>query len=181
MQAEQKRTLYVKQSQAFDMLKEKGIPTIDVPTSAEEFLLAISIDRSVASPCIIASTSTDPSDMFERSRKFPFTYGTNAVDDKTLMADVFKHLNIPKAAQPEATKLVSDLVDVFMSKEAFVLETTVAVSEDGGIKVQGARFGFDDAAFRSGKRQAEVHALRDKESEVWEEVEAERDGIVYVK
>ena len=177
----QKRTLYIKQSQAFDMLKERGIPTADTSSVSNEILLAISIDRTVRSPCVIASPSTDPADMFELSKKFPFTYGTNAIADKALMASVFSHLNIPKASQPHVTKLVHDLVDIFMSKEAFVLETKAAVSDDGGIQVQGARFGFDDAAFRSGKRQADVHGLRDKDSEVSQEVEAEKDGIVYVR
>lgn len=40
---------------------------------------------------------------------------------------------------------------------------------------------FDDAAYRSTKRQEDIHRLRQKDQEVPEEVEAEKDGIVYVK
>lgn len=163
------------------MLKERGVPTMDIPTASNEVLLAISIDRTAKSPCVIASPSTDPGDMFALSQKFPFTYGTSAVDDEALLTALYSLLNISKAAQPHVKKLLNNLNDIFVSKEAFVLETKVVVSEDGGLQVQGARFGFDDAAFRSGKRQADVHALRDKDAEVWEEVEAEKDQIVYVK
>src|SRR6202043_367521 len=45
----------------------------------------------------------------------------------------------------------------------------------------GARFGFDDAAFRSAERQVDIHGLRCVEDEMSEEAEAERDGIVYIK
>lgn len=54
-------------------------------------------------------------------------------------------------------------------------------SVDGKLEVYDARFGFDDAAYRSAGRQEEVHQLRDKEEEVPEEVVAEKDGIVYIK
>lgn len=49
------------------------------------------------------------------------------------------------------------------------------------LQVSGAKFGFDDAAYRSSGRQQEVHSLRSDAEEVPEEVEAEKDGIVYVK
>lgn len=54
-------------------------------------------------------------------------------------------------------------------------------SADGKLEVYDARFGFDDAAYRSAGRQEEVHKLRDMKEEVLEEVVAEKDGIVYVK
>ena len=47
-------------------------------------------------------------------------------------------------------------------KEAFLLETMV-VERLGEIKVVHARFGFDDAAFRTMGRQADIQALRDLE------------------
>lgn len=62
-----------------------------------------------------------------------------------------------------------------------MLETRVGVSPEGGLEVYDAGFGLDDAAFRSSGRQEDVQRLRNREEEVWEEVEAEKDGIVYVK
>ena len=41
----QRRTLYIKKLQAFDMLTERGIPTVDVQTIDQQKFIAISIDR----------------------------------------------------------------------------------------------------------------------------------------
>lgn len=57
----------------------------------------------------------------------------------------------------------------------------VGTTADGSFEVHGARFGFDDAAFRSSGRQKDIQALRNIAEEVREEVEAEKDGIVYIK
>lgn len=176
-----RRTFYIKQSQAFDMLKERGVSTVDTPTADHEKFIAISIDRESRQPCIIASPTTDPSQAFQESRKFPFGYGTDEATSDAMVQAVSRHLGVSGKGQRTLSKLVAELVDIFMSKEAFVLQTQITVDSNGGLQVQGAKFGFDDAAFRSSGRQAEVHALRDLESEVREEVEAEKDGMIYVK
>jgi succinyl-CoA synthetase alpha subunit len=69
---------------------------------------------------------------------------------------------------------------MFYEKEAFFLSTSV-VERLGEIKVVGARFGFDDAAYRSCGRQAGLQALRDVAAEDPAELEAEKSGIVYIK
>ncbi|KIX08098.1 uncharacterized protein Z518_02753 [Rhinocladiella mackenziei CBS 650.93] len=178
---EQRRTLYIKQSQAFDMLKERSIPTVDIPTIEEEKFVAISIDREARQPCIIASPTTDPSRAFQYSRKFPFAYGTDDATSNEMLEKVRTHLGISGKGQHGLGKLIAELVDIFMSKEAFVLQTKIAIDRNGGLQVQGAKFGFDDAAFRSSGRQADVHALRDLHNEVREDVEAEKEGMTYVK
>lgn len=179
----QRRTLYIKQSQAFDMLKEKGIPTIDTPAPApaKEQLLAISIDRSARQPCVIASPTTDPDQVFAQSRKFPFAYGTDGATSDAMIERVSAHLGISGTGQQSVGRLIEDLVDIFMEKEAFVLETKIVLTSQGGLQVQGAHFGFDDAAFRSSGRQKDVHALRDVSTEVPQDVEAEKEGMIYVK
>ena len=50
----------------------------------------------------------------------------------------------------------------------------------GELKVAGARFGFDDAAFRSCGRQAELQRARNIAAEHPSEVAAEKHGIVYI-
>jgi succinyl-CoA synthetase alpha subunit len=190
----QKRTLYLKQSQAFDMLEARGIATIespltddahpipdDTPASSKEHLLSISIDRTARSPCIIASPSTDPADMFQLAEKFPFTYGSDGATSDAMLENVSKHLGMEGVAQKGLANLISTLVDIFMSKEAIMLETKFAIREDGTLQVQDAKFGFDDAAYKSSGRQKEIHALRDKDAEVREEVMAEKEGMIYVK
>jgi succinyl-CoA synthetase alpha subunit len=51
----------------------------------------------------------------------------------------------------------------------------------GELKVVGACFGFDDAAYRSCGRQADLQQLRDVVAEDPAEIEAEKNGIVYIK
>ncbi|KIW67498.1 hypothetical protein PV04_06742 [Phialophora macrospora] len=177
----QKRTLYVKASQAFDMLKERGIPTVDIPTGLPEKFVAISIDRESRQPCIIASPTTYPEEAFAKSRKFPFAYGSDEAVSDSMLETVSAHLGVSGPGQHALRRLIAELVDIFMSKEAFVVQTQIVIDDKGGLQVQKAKFGFDDAAFRSSGRQAEVHALRDIKSEVREEVEAEKEGMIYVK
>ncbi|KIW82458.1 hypothetical protein Z517_05485 [Fonsecaea pedrosoi CBS 271.37] len=178
---QQQRNLYIKPSQAFDMLKQRGIPTVDNPTELQEKFVAISIDREARQPCIIASPTTDPSQAFAKSKKFPFAYGTDEATSDAMLQTVSSHLGVSGKGQHSLGRLIAELVDIFMSKEAFVLQTKIVIDNEGGLQVQGAKFGFDDAAFRSSGRQADVHALRDINSEVREEVEAEKEGMIYVK
>jgi succinyl-CoA synthetase alpha subunit len=173
----QKRSLYVKQFQAFDILKQKAVPVNEAP-STSDFSVDICVDRTALSPCIIASPSA--SDL-EKSRKFPFAYSQASFDKSPIISEVSSHLGLPESANSQLAGLVQALWEIFKEKEAFVLETRVGTSADGRLEVHGARFGFDDAAFRSSKRQEEIHSLRNTAEEVPEEVEAEKDGIVYVK
>ena len=173
---DQRRALYIKQSQALDILKEKGIPTVDQPESEEESLLAISIDRTSRSPCVIASPTADPS----QARRFPFPYGSDPTASSELMDAVTEQLGLGLSTTPMLTKLITNLHDIFMEREAFVVEAKVIFDGSDDLWVQGARFGFDDAAFRSAGRQAETHALRDIASEEWSDAEAEKFGMIYV-
>lgn len=178
----QRRTFYVKQHQAFDMLKEKGITTADTAGSENDFKLAITVDRTALSPCIAASPTTHEPDSVARTRKFPFNFGKREFNaNGTQIKDIAHHLSLPKSSYNQLATLLGQLIDIFMSKEAFLLETQVTLTGSGELLVSKARFGFDDAAFRSSNRQEDVHSLRNKAEEVLEEVEAEKDGIVYVK
>ena len=179
--AAQRRSLYIKASQAFDMLKEKDIPTGDTPIGLPEKFIAISIDREWRQPCIIASPSTEPSEAFAKSKKFPFDYRTDEATSDSMLQTVSAHLGVSGPGQHALRRLILGLVDIFMSKEAFVVQTQFVVGDDGAFQVQKAKFGFDDAAFKSSGRQAGVHALRDMRSEVREEIEAEKEGMIYVK
>lgn len=174
---QQKRSFYVKQFQAFDILKQKSVP-INEASSSSDALISICVDRTALSPCIIASPNA--SDL-HKAQRFPFTYTQANFDTSPVIAKVTSHLGLPESAHGKLAGLVQALWKIFKEKEAFMLETRVGTSADGNLEVHGARFGFDDAAFRSSKRQEEIHSLRNTAEEVPEEVEAEKDGIVYVK
>ena len=176
--AQQKRSLYVKQFQAFDILKQKNI-AVSEDDFDSDVSVSISVDRTALSPCITASSSAE----FDaaQTRKFPFSYTHNTFDNSPLIAAVASHLGLPEASHGNLARLVQGLWEIFKEKEAFLLETRVGSAADGSLGVHGARFGFDDAAFRSSGRQEDIHRLRNTAEEGPEEIEAEKDGIVYVK
>lgn len=178
----QVRTLYVTQFQALDMLKEKSIPVNEMTASPDDISISVTIDRTALSPCVIASPPPNP-DEGSYARKFPFDYASANVKEAPFINDIVSHLHLSGTSQAHAAlaSLIDSVWQIFKEKEAFLLETRVNISPGGKLEVRGARFGFDDAAFRSSGRHGDVHRLRDKAEEVWEEVEAEKDGIVYVK
>jgi len=175
----QKRSLIIKPEQAFAMLKERGIKVSDA--NGQGKMLAVSVDRSRRMPCVVASPTSDPVQVFQRSRRYPFEYGSNDATSEAMISQVAERLQIPDSAKPELRKLIEQLVDIYMKKEAAVLRTNIAVSDAGDVSVTDAQFRFDDAAFRSSKRQQDVHALRDFTTEIPEELAAEEEGMVYVK
>lgn len=177
--AEHKRNLYIKQFQAFDILKQKSVPVDESASSSDGSIsVSITVDRTALSPCIIASPTSDFNTA--QSKKFPFPY-TQTELESSLIAAVASHLGLPPSTHNQLAGIVQPLWEIYKEKEAFTLETQIGISADGVLEIYGARFGFDDAAFRSSGRQEDIHKLRNKSEEVPEEVEAEKDGIVYVK
>ncbi|KAJ5902135.1 hypothetical protein N7495_002663 [Penicillium taxi] len=173
-----KRNLYIKQFQAFDILKQRSVPVREV-ASELDVSVSISIDRTALSPCIVASRNAEF--IARQSRKFPFSYTQATFENSKLATEVGSYLDLPASAHSMLARLMQVLWEIFTEKEAFVLEVRFGIAADGTLEVHSARFGFDDAAFRSSGRQEEIHSLRNKDEEVPEEVEAEKDGIVYVK
>jgi len=176
--SQQRRALYIHEDDALDLLRERGINASSYSGKGRQRLLAVAIDRNTLSPCIIASAASDPSKFNTEAKKFPFDYrrGLSA----SQIPDITSHLQLSGSSADSLPKLLNGLISLYMSKEAFLIETTF-VERLGDLKVVGARFGFDDAAFRSAKRQADIHALRRIQDEDPAEVEAETDGIVYIK
>jgi succinyl-CoA synthetase alpha subunit len=174
----QKRNLYIKQFQAFDLLKQRNVSVNDT-VSDSDFSVSIAVDRTALSPCIIASpiAEFDPT----KTRKFSFPYTQIEFDGSPVIADAASHMGLSASENGKLANLVQSLWEIYKEKEAFVLETRVGISADGPLEVHGARFGFDDAAYRSSGRQEDIHKLRNTSEEVPEEVEAEKDGIVYVR
>ncbi len=167
----QRRSIYLTQNTAFNLLRQRGITVYEGNIPAGQRLLAISINRSSRSPCVIAAPNIDA----VTHKKFDFNYGTGTRDLPIL--DICRHLGLSDGSVGSLQKLLDETIDLFMEKEAFLLETRII----GDVGVVSARFGFDDAAFRSCARQGDIQALRDTSAEDPVEVEAEKDGIVYIK
>jgi succinyl-CoA synthetase alpha subunit len=169
-----KRTLYIRESIALDLLRQRGLNASEYSGKGIQRLLAISIDRSTLGPCIIAFPSTDAAE----SKSFPFDYRKGF--DPIRARAVASHLQLTESHRDSLPRLLAELIDLFKTKEAFLLETKI-VERLGELKITGARFGFDDAAYRSSSRQADIHSLRHVEDEIAAEVEAEKHGIVYIQ
>ncbi|KAB8754770.1 hypothetical protein FH972_026559 [Carpinus fangiana] len=179
----QKRGLHIENGQAKKLLSDKGIPVSETEKKeADQRFLAITVDRSERRPAIIASPTTASGKVFARAKSFPYDYN-NGPDQATVKA-VLEQLHMdaaPPAAMATTGKLLQTLVQIFKEKEAYALSTHISGTQDGSVVVEKASFSFDDSAFKSGKRQGDIFALRDKSKEDADEVEAEQDGIVYVK
>jgi len=185
----QKRTLYLLEDQALDILRSRGInatpSTFSGLSATPQGHISISIDRTTFNPCIIASPpqittsvgSIDAQPSPSRTKTFPFNYRKGF--DMSHSSEIAKHLQLRNF--DSLPKLLGPLINLWKEKEGFLLSVNY-VERLGGLMITGAKFGIDDAAFKS-KRQLDILAMRDP-APIGEEAierEAENDGIVYVK
>ena len=179
----QKRHLHFGGDKARSLLEERGVPVSGQEgQEADMRYLAFTVDRTNRCPAIIASPTAQEGKRFARSRSFPYDY--NLGPSQEMVKEVFEHLHMdaaPPSAMATLGKLLQALGDIFKNHEAYALATHFSGTEDGDLRVERAEFGFDDSASKSGKRQEEIFAMRDKSQEDPDEMEAEKDGIVYVK
>lgn len=172
----QRRHLYLTPEQGLELLKEHAIRVGEKP-SGPEFTLCLSIDRTLACPCLIVYPSDNSAPY-----KVPFSYENPEFHrDNTIPKKIASFLRLPEESYQSLWGLVRQLWGIFKSKEAFLLEVRASLSPKGVIVVHDTRFWFDDAAFHSAGRQKDVHALRDPKREVPEEARARKQGIIYVK
>jgi succinyl-CoA synthetase alpha subunit len=174
----QKRALHIREELAFDLLRAKGFNASVYSGKGKERFLAIAVNRATLSPCVVASPANTPGQLLTEVKRFPFDYRKGLKVEQ--FSAIAEHLQLSHSSKESLPKLINGLIDLFMSKEAFLLETKF-VERLGDLKIVGAQFSFDDAAFRSTKRQADIHALRQVGDEDAQEVEAEGHGIVYIK
>ena len=142
----------------------------------------MTIDRTVRAPCIIASPTAEPSQIYRRAVRIPFDYRKGP--SREHISRTLEHLQMDAgpAAKVATTKLIKQLWELFRKREAISLDMHISVSPSSdSLEVSNLDFTFDDAAFRSSKRQSDLHALRDTSLEDAVEVSAELDGIVYIK
>lgn len=174
----QTRSYYIVQDHALSMLKAKGIRVRASGSSRFDPSVSITVDRAAQSPCIAVTPSAD-----RHPLRFPFDYNDQNFRNiaKSSVERTSNHLRVPKAELPKVVELLEALWKTFRKREALSLEARIGTSPDGVLEVRGARFQFDDAAFKSVGRHETIYNLRDNQNEVPEEAEAEKDGIVYVK
>ncbi|KAK3330253.1 succinyl-CoA synthetase-like protein [Apodospora peruviana] len=184
---EQRRHLHLAEDQCMDLLRAAGQANCGSYSGhGDRRLLGIGIDRSTRSPCIIAAplaAAAAASDDLpvQAVKRFPFDFRRGP--DELAIERIAGHLQLTtkgNAAVESLRQLIKSLMTIFYEREAFSL-TIHIVERLGAIKVVGARFGFDDAAFRSAGRQGHLQSLRDLAGEDEAEAQAAKSGIVYIK
>ena len=162
------------------MLQDLGVPISESEDpESRDYFLTLAVDRANCRPCIITSFSIGGESPHLHAKSYPLQ--VDEVEDDYTLSSIATDLNCGEESLDSLSFLLSSLVDIFFGKEASSLSTRVSRNQEGELAVARAEFEFDDAAFRSGKRHADIQELRDASREVPEEMEAERDGIVYIK
>ena len=179
----QRRSLYLSAEQSTALLKSHNIHlTVPPEGSPSTHYLGISPHRSNRSPSIIAAPTANPSQLNQRVCRFPFDYRSGPHAEA--IADAIGHLQLdaaPPKAKAQVVQLIQNLWTLYTEKEAIDAHVKLALSvENDELLVYSPYLFFDDAAFKSGKRQAHLHALRDEASISTTDREAEEAGIVYV-
>lgn len=180
----QKRSLHLREDQSTDLLKEYGISVSPTPTDdSDSRLLVITVARSARSPCIIVSPTTKEDSIHKRAVQIPYDYVSGPQKEHITKAlEVLQFSSASAATQASVSSLIQNLSILLKEKEAITLTVHLNIPKTtDALQVYAPNLHFDDAAFKSTKRQQDLHALRDTTLEDPVELAAEPDGIVYVK
>lgn len=180
---QQRRSLHLTRDQSTNLLKEYKINlTVPPEGSPSTHYLGISPNRSTRSPSIIASPTANASTLNQRVRRFPFDYRSSPSSETIQAAIAHMQLDAaPPKAKAQTVELIKNLWKLYKEKEAIDTHVKLALSvESDEMLVYEPYLFFDDAAFKSGKRQADLHTLRDQASISATDREAEEASIVYI-
>lgn len=162
-------------------MKKYNIDVVPKPEDQQSsHYLGISPHRSSRCPSILAAPTANPDQLQQRVRRFPFDYregpSSKAVND----AMAWLQLDAaPPKAKAQTAELIQNLWRLYTEKEAIDAHVALSLSsKKDEIQVFNPYIFFDDAAYRSNQRQADLHQLRDALSPT--ELEAEQAGIVYI-
>ncbi|KAH7561681.1 hypothetical protein BM1_02785 [Bipolaris maydis] len=179
----QKRSLHLSKEQSTALLEAFKINlTIPPEGSPSTHYLGISPDRSSRSPSIIAAPTANPSKLSHRIRRFPFDYRTGPSPSAIAAATAHMQLSaLPPKSKSQLVQAIHNLWNLYTSKEAIDAHVKLALSvESDDLLFYDPYLFFDDAAFKSGNRQSDLHALRDQTAISTTDREAEEAGIVYI-
>ena len=162
------------------MLVAMDVPLAESEDSrSRDYFLTVTVDRTRYTPCIITSFSIGGESPRHHSKTY--SLGLDKHIDGAMFSSIATDLNCQRESFDSLKKILTAMIEIFFSKEGFALTTRVSRNGDGNLAVARSNFAFDDAAFRSGQRQADIQEMKYVEKAVPEELEAEKDGIVYIK
>ncbi|KAF2211424.1 hypothetical protein CERZMDRAFT_68564 [Cercospora zeae-maydis SCOH1-5] len=147
------------------------------------YYVGIIVDRTERCPCIAVAPTADPSTIDARVKRFPYDWREGPSESLIASAVDYLQIGSQETARQQITQLITSLAKMYTDKEAIILSGCLSIGGSGNLQLHqpSLTLMFDDAAYRSSKRQEDIHRLRQIDQEVPEEVEAEQDGIVYVK
>ncbi|KAJ4332366.1 hypothetical protein N0V95_009679 [Ascochyta clinopodiicola] len=178
---QQKRSLHLSADQNANILKKYNIDVVSKPDDQQSsHYIGISPHRVNRSPSIIAAPTANPDQLHQRVRRFPFDYREGPSSQAINEAMAWLQLDAaPPKAKAQTAELISNLWKLYTEKEAIDAHVALSLNPTKDeIQVYNPYLFFDDAAYRSNKRQSDLHSLRDKLSPT--EQEAEENGIVYI-
>jgi succinyl-CoA synthetase alpha subunit len=181
---QQSRSLHLRAVQAPQVLEPylenlSGVELTSDAAPSDAFYVGLTVDRTERQPCIRTSPSTDVNTFRETAKRFPFDQ--RSPPSESLIESAIAHLNLSNGKQ-QLTDLVKSLATMYKEKEAVTISGSCSLDFSGNVKIHAPSMvlQFDDSAYKSSKRQEDIHSLRQKNREQPEEVAAEADGIVFV-
>ncbi|KAF2009935.1 succinyl-CoA ligase-like protein subunit alpha [Aaosphaeria arxii CBS 175.79] len=179
----QKRSLHLSPEQSKELLKSYNIELTAPPADTENtHFVGIDVARGARSPSIIAAPTSSPSQLSHRVRRFPFDYRTGPTQE-TISAAI-SYLQLDAAApktKAQTASLITNLWTLYTAKEAITATVSLAPSpSQDTLQIWNPYLFFDDAAFKSNNRHADLHALRDTSTLHPTSLEAEASGIVFI-
>ncbi|KAH7131076.1 hypothetical protein EDB81DRAFT_807885 [Dactylonectria macrodidyma] len=168
---------------ALDGVKVNQLYVSEVIDYSDKWYLAFTLDRENYTPAIVVSKKGGI-DIDKTAKDSPNEiHSFNFSLIKGITAELVQQISQCLDATPNEAKslgqILTRLHNLFVSKDATFLEINpLARTSNGTLTCVDARFTFDDAA---SKRQQDLFALRDPTSEVEEELEAEKYGLIYIK
>lgn len=175
-----RRNIHILESRSFEMLEALGVPiSKSEDPESRDYFLTLTVDRTNYTPCIVTSFSIGGESPHLHAKTYPLAL--DKIEDDSMLSSIAIDLKCKEESLDSLSLMLSSLIDIFFGKEASSLSTRISRNQQGELAVARAEFSFDDAAFRSGKRNADLQEMRDTSNEVPEEVDAGKDGIVYIK
>ncbi len=147
-----------------------------------EYYVGITLDRSKGKPVLMASTEggmdieTVAAETPEKILKVAINpdAGLQAWQARTIAYG----LGLPAESIKQATKVFTALVDLFLAKDASIVEVNPLVTtKDGGVVALDGKINFDSNALY---RHPEIVALRDIDEEDPREAQAAEVGLAYI-
>ena len=180
MRRKAERSLHVRQAEAFELLQEYGFPiSRQTHVGGVQLLLAVTVDRSAFSPCLILGKYKDNENLWPKVKKLSLKI--DQLDECSVRVFVETFLNIREGPSLFVSRIVKVLVQLFKEKEASNLELRLSCNNNKECVITKAYFEFDDATYKVAKRHEDIHSMKSAQARAPEEIEAEKDGIVYIK